>query len=280
MMYQAYDWPTLISGIDTHLITLLRQLGPAQWASRTLSPKWTIKDIALHLLDGNVRALSMGRDGFFGVKSPEIRSYGDLTAFLNQLNHDWVHALQRMSPEVLIAFLETTNEQVVAYYRTLDPGGQALFSVAWAGESVSTHSFHLAREYTEKWHHQMQIRQALGIEADLLEARWQLPYLHTSFYALPNRLQQIPAPEGTTLRVRITGSVQVEIGVEKTAHGHWLLREDGLQGHVSAQVTVPDTLVWRVFSKEIAPGEAMSLSQTEGDPAVCSAFFDTVAVMA
>ena len=43
-----------------------------------------------------------------------------------------------------------------------DPDAPAVFSVAWAGEDKSAHWFDVAREYTEKWHHQQQIRDAVG----------------------------------------------------------------------------------------------------------------------
>jgi hypothetical protein len=34
--------------------------------------------------------------------------------------------------------------------------------VAWAGEAESKNWFHVARDYSEKWHHQQQIREAVS----------------------------------------------------------------------------------------------------------------------
>jgi hypothetical protein len=48
--------------------------------------------------------------------------------------------------------------------KELDPFAEAIFSVGWAGEEKSLNWFHIAREYTEKWHHQQQIRLAVGQE--------------------------------------------------------------------------------------------------------------------
>ena len=45
---------------------------------------------------------------------------------------------------------------------TLPSHGRAIFSVAWAGESESENWFDVARDYTERWHHQQQIRDAVG----------------------------------------------------------------------------------------------------------------------
>ena len=68
------------------LLELLTDLSPTDWEKRTIVPLWTIKDIAAHLLDGNLRTLSMARDQYFGKKPGLIESYGDLMTFLNHLN--------------------------------------------------------------------------------------------------------------------------------------------------------------------------------------------------
>jgi hypothetical protein len=50
--------------------------------------------------------------------------------------------------------------------------------VAWAGEAESTNLFDTAREYTERWHHDMQIRSPLGAQGHaeaLLEERLAVP---------------------------------------------------------------------------------------------------------
>jgi hypothetical protein len=58
--------------------------------------------------------------------------------------------------------LEYSDKQFFDFLKTLNPNDKAIFSVAWAGESESENWFDVAREYTEKWHHQMQIRLALN----------------------------------------------------------------------------------------------------------------------
>jgi len=42
---------------------LLRGLSPADWNAPKLAGAWTVKDVAAHLLDGNLRTLAMLRDG-------------------------------------------------------------------------------------------------------------------------------------------------------------------------------------------------------------------------
>ena len=121
---------------------------------------WTVKDVASHLLDGNLRTLSLSRDKHILIPGTEIDSYAQLVNYLNTLNATWVTASKRLSPNVLTSLLESTGKEYSAYMAALDPNTEAIFSVAWAGEQVSKNWFHIAREYTEKWHHQQQIREA------------------------------------------------------------------------------------------------------------------------
>lgn len=52
--------------LDKLLIKLLRSLIEEQWNSITIAKLWKVKDIASHLLDGNLRTLSFSRDRYFG----------------------------------------------------------------------------------------------------------------------------------------------------------------------------------------------------------------------
>jgi hypothetical protein len=63
-----------------------------------------------------------------------------------------------------------------------------VFSVAWAGEAESKNWFHVARDYSEKWHHQQQIREAVGQTAELLTPALYRPLLDTLLRDLPHLL--------------------------------------------------------------------------------------------
>jgi hypothetical protein len=59
---------------------------------------------------------------------------------------------------------------LAAAVAALPPHAEAPFGVAWAGETRSANWLDTGREYTERWHHQMQIRDAVGAPP-LLERR-------------------------------------------------------------------------------------------------------------
>ncbi|MFC0183887.1 maleylpyruvate isomerase N-terminal domain-containing protein [Pseudarcicella hirudinis] len=68
----------LIPEIDRKLIEILKTLAPEDWNLQTSAPKWKVKDIAAHLLDGNLRNLSSSRDHFSEIlreKLNRIRTF-------------------------------------------------------------------------------------------------------------------------------------------------------------------------------------------------------------
>ena len=50
----------LFPALDARLIDLLRSLSPDDWERQTIAPKWTVKDVAAHLLDTQLRTAVVG----------------------------------------------------------------------------------------------------------------------------------------------------------------------------------------------------------------------------
>jgi uncharacterized protein (TIGR03083 family) len=274
---EPIDVVDLFPELDARLSELLRGLSDEDWHKPTVAPLWTVKDVAAHLLDTNLRRLSMQRDGYFGERPENIGSYQDLVDFLNRLNADWVRAAKRVSPRILIDLLEITNREVGELFASLDPHGPAIFSVAWAGEEASENWFDIAREYTEKWHHQQQIRLAVG-RPGILERELYHPVLDAFLRALPRTYGDVDAAEGTLLRFDVAGE----------AGGSWFLaRRDGTwqlgreaEGTVHAEVTIPQEIAWRLFTKGIARDLARRQMRVTGGQDLGWKVLDTLSVMA
>jgi uncharacterized protein (TIGR03083 family) len=264
--------------LDQMLIELLRSLPEQDWNRQTLAPHWKVKDVAAHLLDGNLRALSMLRDGYKGDPPANINTYHDLVSYLNRLNADWVKAMRRLSPVLLIDWLEKSGSEYTAFLQTLDPFEQSAFSVAWAGEEASLNWFHIAREYTEKWHHQQQIRYAVGQETSLYRADLYFPYLDTSMRALPHHYREVYAQPGTLIRFVVTGE----------GGGEWqLLREelrwimiDNRHTAAACVVEIKGKIAWRMFTKGISREDAASSIKISGKKALGVPVLSMLAVMA
>lgn len=268
----------LFPKLDEKLIELLKSLSIEDWEKQTLAPFWKVKDVAVHLLDGNIRALSMLRDNYFGEKPENINSYADLLKYLNQLNADWVKGMKRISPKVLIELLESTGKEYCAYLQSLDPFTPATFAVAWAGEEQSANWFHIARDYTEKWHHQQQIRMAVGQEEILYHKEYYYPYLETSMRALPHHYRNIKANDDETISFRILGEGG-GIWYLSFIENQWILSIEPKNTPI-CEVEIEEKIAWRIFTKGIKKHEAEKQSKIVGKKELGEKIFEMLAVMA
>lgn len=267
----------LFAPLGARLIELLRELTDEEWQRPTLCSLWSVKDIAAHLLDGNLRRLSSTRDGYFGPAPGPIGSYADLVAYLNRLNADWVSAARRLSPRVLTDLLEGAVKDVHELFASLDPHAPAVFPVAWAGEERSENWFDIARDYTEQWLHQAQIRLAVA-RPDIMEPELYHPVLDTFMRALPHTYRNVEAGEETLLSVVVTGD----------AGGYWFLRRDDdgwrlydqADGDLVAEAIIPQEIAWKLFTKGIDKEEARSRIMVGGDHVLGWEILNTLAVMA
>lgn len=249
IIHTAHLFPLL----DEKLISLLRSLTPEEWKKPTIAKLWTVKDIASHLLDGNIRTISMARDQHLVEPDRAVNSYQDLLDYLNQLNADWVKATKRMSPQLLTGLLEITGKQYSAYWQQADLFTDAMFSVAWAGEQTSKNWFHIAREYTEKFIHQQQIREAVG-KQDLFTKELFYPFIDTFMRALPYTYRNTAAETGTTVQITISSDIGGNWFIVKN-ETDWMLTDEPA-GEIAAEVIIDPQTAWKLFSKGIAPAEA------------------------
>ncbi len=258
-----------------HLIALLASLTPEEWELPTVAEGWTVRDVALHLLGGDVGILSRQRDGY-APPGPPIESWDELVAFINHLNDTWLQGARRISPRLLVDLLRFTGEQVSDHFRSLDPhalGG----AVSWAGPDPAPVWLDLAREYTERWHHQQHIRAAVG-KPGLTGPRYLAPVLDTFVRALPHTFRDVPAGDGTLVALTIAGD----------AGGRWfLLREEGkwtlylgVAQPLDAETILPQETAWRLFTKGISKSEAEAQATLLGDSSLALKLFDTVSIIA
>jgi uncharacterized protein (TIGR03083 family) len=270
------DLVHLLPVIDKQLIDLLRSLAPEDWEKQTIAKLWKVKDVVAHLLDGNIRSVSMLRDAYKG-ESPVIHSYQDLLDFLNGLNADWVKAMKRVSPAMLLLLHEATGKSYCDYYASLDPFGKAGFAVNWAGEDESKNWMHIAREYTEKWLHQQQIREAVG-KPGILTRELFYPFIDTFMMALPFTFKDVNAGEQSSVEIVITG----EAGGSWYLHREnkkWLLDKNKISDPTST-VSLEPGIAWKLFSKSIRPEEVIDTVEITGNRQLGEKVLSMVSVMA
>ena len=266
----------LLAPLHAELVALLRSLSTDDWP-RPAVGSWRVRDVVAHLLDIDVRRLSFHRDSRATPVPPQpIQNYGELVTFLNALNAEWVRIAERMSERVLVDLIEITGPQVAAFLAALPPHEVAYWPVAWAGERVSENWMDVGRDYTERWHHQAQIRAAVGAPA--LDARqWMLPVLDLSVRALPRAFRRVDAPAGSAVVLEVTGE----------AGGVWSLVRDarawavhaGESPRIDARVRLDPDAAWRLFFNALRGDDAAKRIHIEGDRRLGEAVATVRAVM-
>jgi len=149
--------------------------------------------------------------------------------------------------------------------------------VSWAGPEPAPIWLDIAREYTERWHHQEHIRDCRGqAGADL--AALPLPGLATFAYALPMAFRDVAAPLGTSVQIHVTGEEGVigRSGARQASGGStWEHRTSrrrecrwtpGLRGGSS--------------QKGVSSQEAQAMATLEGEASLAEQMLRTVAIIA
>ncbi len=267
----------LFSILDRKLIELLKSLSLEEWDSQTVAKLWKVKDVASHLLDGNLRGLSTSRDSYFGEKPENIQSYQDLIGFLNKLNISWTSATKRLSPQVITNLLEITGKEYTEHLKTLNPFDNAIFSVAWAGQEISPNWFHIAREYTEKFLHQQQIRDAVGRQGIMTKELF-YPFVDTFMFAFPHTFSNVSAENGTTVSIEVSTDIGGFWNIIKTDKGWVLDKSKNIDTH--AKVIIDPETVWKLFSKSWKPEQVTDKVKVSGNTTLAKQTLNIVAVMA
>jgi uncharacterized protein (TIGR03083 family) len=268
----------LFPGLSRALLTLLRQLPERDWAQPTVCKGWSVKDVVAHLLGGNLGRLSFQRDRL-QRNSPErmMTTNAALITWINAQNEAWVHAARRMSPPILIDFLELTDAQLHAFFQLLPPEAQTGMGVAWAGEETSANWLDIGREYTEQWFHQQQIREAVKVPG-LVERQCLYPVMEICLRALPYTYRNVNAAEETAITVLIRGAAGGTWSLLRQ-HRHWHLYT-GTRDDAITQITLSDDTAWRLFSKGLSLPEVQRAVTITGDTALGTPIWELVAIMA
>lgn len=80
------------------LLRLLGTLSDPQWAAPTAAPEWSVKDIALHLLQVDLSWLARFRDHDSTELIPDASDHQEFVQALAALNQRWVKGTRLLSP--------------------------------------------------------------------------------------------------------------------------------------------------------------------------------------
>ena len=260
------------------LLELFSALSEEDWNKPTVCPGWTVKDIGLHLLGDDIGYLSGKRDHFSNplFRNKDMREWESLVKNLNAANELWVKATERISSRLLSDLLALTGNQLYAYMQSLDPmviNG----TVSWAGPGPAPMWLDLAREYTERWLHQQQIRDAVN-KPGLKEKRFFHPILDTFVRALPHTYRDIPVTDITVVKFVVTGEAG-DVWYLAGEANRWSLYK-AVELQPTATVTMDQETCWRLFTKGMDREQAMVNTLIEGDKKLGEKILETVSIIA
>ena len=239
--------------VASELVVLLRRLETADWDRRTVAGAWRVRDVLAHLVDLTFRRLSFHRDRM--APPPPSRPIGserDFVAFINGLNAEWVDVSQRFSPRVLTDLFEKAGADLADWFEQLPFDAPALFGVSWAGEQTSEGWFDVGREFTELWHHQQQIRMAVG--APTLEGpQFLRAVLEVALRGLPHAYRDTPATDGEAVTFHVNGPSGGTWTIARGTNG-WLLQA-GEPAAPSTQVRMSDDTAWKLLFNALTEPE-------------------------
>lgn len=252
---QPTDTRPLFAEERRDLLDLLEDLPASDWTRATPAEGWSVKDLALHLLDGDLGRLSRDRDGdTTGLLPVDV----DGSAFAEALaakNQRWIAAARQLSPRVIQELLLLSTGLVHEWTSSAD-----LFAptrVSWASDEEVPGWLDLAREFTETWAHHQQIRIAAGYAPSTLR----LPtVLRTFVWALPHQYR-VAAEPSTVVLVDLDTGGQWHLLAQGA--GRWTL-EEGLVSNPAASLRFTSDAAWRSFTgAEIAPDTISTTGPTE-----------------
>jgi hypothetical protein len=233
------------------------------WERPTIAGSWLVRDVVAHLADLAFRRVSFHRDAMTPPPPPRpITSERGFVEFINGINADWVTASKRLSPRVLTDVFDKASRDLSEFFEQLPLDAPALFPVSWAGEASSEGWFDVGREFTELWHHQAQIRLAVGAEP-LGDPRYAHATLAIAMRGLPHAYRDVKAAEGATVAIDVQGA----------AGGTWtLVREQdrwalkrGRPETPAAAVTLSNEHAWRLLFNALPEAQVPAAWRVEGD---------------
>ena len=241
------------------LLNLLAGFGKRDWGAPTVAPLWSVKDIALHLIDVDLSWVARFRDHDRSGSISSSTGHEGFVRGLAQRNQQWIDGTRVLSPRLIVEMLRWAGGEFDTALATVDLAQPS--AVQWAGEAPLW--FDLAREFTERWVHFQQICEAVARPKPNQD-----PYLplvvRTFIWGFPHQYRA-PAPAGTAIGLEIDG-----VGawtLRRSGRGAWEL-DEGHPADPAATLRATGDAAWRLLTG--APYDERQV-QLSGEPVLAAA---------
>ncbi|HEV3450559.1 MAG TPA: maleylpyruvate isomerase family mycothiol-dependent enzyme [Acidimicrobiia bacterium] len=249
-------------------VALLEDLSPEDWSRPTECPAWTVQGIALHVLGDDLSLLARQRDAALpAVFRNDVGAWAGDYRSLDDFNEHWVETAQFFSPRLIVEALRVTGDWTLRWYTAVDPTsvGEA---VAFVSDDPAPYWMIAAREYLERWIHQLQVRRAVD-RPGLDEPGFVVPAVATLTRGFPRAFRALPFADGTAVELVIDDPEGASWTVRRDG-GDWTLH-DGAVGVPTIRLTLDAGSAALLFSRALTPAAARGRVAAEGEPEVAEA---------
>jgi uncharacterized protein (TIGR03083 family) len=263
------------------LLELLESLTPDGWRAPTAAGSWSVRDVAAHLVGDDLGRLSRSRDDH---APGEPADGGTLPGFLDRHNAEWVAATQRLSPRVLTELLAVSSDRLRAFWEAADLTATGE-PVSWAGLGPAPVWLDCARDFTEDWVHQQQIREAVSRPAPDDPAAVGA-VIDTFMHAVPRTLLVQLSDDRASGFGADNATISIALRDPAGTPTVWSWRNAGGEWVPSPQPDNPTATVsstadtwWRLCVRMITPEQARARSQLTGDRRLGMAALRVIAII-
>jgi uncharacterized protein (TIGR03083 family) len=277
----GHDHVALLRAERAALLDLLATLRPSDWDRPTACPGWSVLDLCGHLLGDDLSGIARHRDGHFGTPPPAGVDDGGFADWLDGLNDEWVAAMRRLSPRLVCELLADTGRQLADAFADQDPSARTAH-VSWASDEPVPLWLDHARELTERWVHQQQVRQAVN-RPTWLEAGVTSVVLDCLRWAYPKGLRHCRRPAGTAVAIHVVdldGTDWRLVSHGGPDVGDWRYELPGPKSPApAAEANLTVDQAWRSLTNNLTAAERAALPLS-GDTELVAALAATRAIIA
>lgn len=258
-------WRTSIDDV----VALLRALSPDDWDLPTDLPGWDVRAVAAHLAHFEAVLAGLPQEEVSVEEAEHIKNA------MGRYTEEGVVARQEWEPKQIVDELEEATRLRWAELEAAPPVDAAEIPARTPGGLQWGWGRLLANRAIDVWIHEQDIRRAVGVPGglDTAGARHVLATIVTSFPYIVGKMAGAPA--GSTVALRITGSLESEAAVAV-----------GDDGRARPTEELPDdptvSLLMDFETAAILYGGRRSPDEVEvavtGDPTLARAVLDGMAV--
>ncbi len=266
----AYEW--IVNGLDEawgRLDTLVRPQPPEAYDTATALPGWSVRDVLSHLLgfESMLRGTPVpSHDGPWPeyVHNP-----------IGEINEAFVEANRsRPGLDVLDDFREVAAASLSAL-RGLDNDGWE--KVGWSPEGERPYHRFQETRLLDSWIHLEDVRDALASAPGENEVGEEV-VLNRFESALPYVVgKKVGAPDGTTVRVNLTGARGRSLGV--AVRDRRAEAVASLDSTPTLEVTTTTALFWRRAAGRVSAEAFLAGSQVDGDAGLARGLAEALRIM-